>query len=251
MDYKMPPAENTVVAGKAGNKQRYLILGMIMGAVSMLILGCIATAPRAQVATQAPVVGTVYPITPRARFKAEGVAAGDPQAKVRIDVYEDFQCPACREYTQSLEPQIMRNEVTSGRVYYVFHSFLVIDQATWDSPKKESHQAANAAMCAADQNRFWDYHDILFNNWTGENVGDDTDPRLIAYAQSLNLDMQKFNACFKANSFKAKIDADIAFATKLGVDGTPSLFVNGVQVTPGYMPTYNLILQAIKDAGAK
>jgi protein-disulfide isomerase len=253
MDNKMSPAENSVIAGKSGNKRRFIVSGIVIAAVALLILGCIATAPRTQTqeATLAPVVGTVYPITPKPRFMADGVAAGDPKAKVRIDVFEDFQCPACRQYTQSLEPQILRNEVTAGRVYYVFHSFLVIDQANWDSPKKESHQAANAAMCAADQNRFWDYHDILFNNWTGENVGDFTDARLVAYAQLLKLDMQKFNACFKANTFKGKIDADIASGTKLGVDGTPSIFVNGVQVTPGYMPTYDLILQAVTAAEAK
>jgi protein-disulfide isomerase len=253
MDNKMPAAENSVVAGKSGNKRRLIVSGIIIAAVSLLILGCIAMAPRTQTqeATLPPVIGTVYPITPRARFMANGVGAGDPQAKVRIDVYEDFQCPACRQYSQSLEPQLMRNEVTSGRVYYVFHSFLVIDQATWDSAKKESHQAANAAMCAADQNHFWDYHDILFNNWTGENVGDFSDSRLVAYAQSLTLDMNKFNACFRANTFKDKVDADIASGTKLGVDGTPSIFVNGVQVTPGYMPTYDLILQAIAAAEGK
>jgi protein-disulfide isomerase len=252
MDNPMPSYENPKVLGKPKDKRRHIVLGMIIGAMALLILGCTATAPRTQPdATLAPVIGTVYPITPRARFKADGMAAGDPQARVRIDVYEDFQCPACRLYTQSLEPQIMRNEVTSGRVYYVFHNFLVIDQATWDSPQKESHQAANAAMCAADQNRFWDYHDILFNNWTGENVGDFADARLVTYAQSLNLDMQKFNACFKANTFKSKIDADIASGTKFRVDGTPSIFVNDVQVTPGYMPTYDLILQAITAAEAK
>jgi protein-disulfide isomerase len=251
MDQHMPSSENLEGPGKAKIKRHLVILTIILGAVAILAMGCVATAPRNQEATLAPVIGTVYPITPRARFKAEGVAAGDPQAKVRIDVFEDFQCPACRLYTQSLEPQIMRNEVTSGRVYYVFHNFLVIDQATWDSPKKESHQAANAAMCAADQNRFWDYHDILFNNWTGENVGNFTDARLVAYAQSLKLDMHKFNACFEANTFKSKIDADIASGTKLGVDGTPSIFVNDVQVTPGYMPTYDLILQAITAAEGK
>ena len=247
----IPSSENSVGYGKARIKRHLLILMIMIGAAVILTLGCIATAPRAQVETPAPVVGTVYPITPRPRFMANGVAAGDPKVKARIDVYEDFQCPACREYTQSIEPQLMRNDVATGKVYYVFHSFLVIDQATWDSPKKESHQAANAAMCAADQNRFWDYHDILFNNWTGENAGDFTDPRLIAYAQSLNLDMKKFNACFKANSFKGNIDADIASGTKLGVEGTPSIFVNGVQVTPGYMPTYDLILQAIATAEVK
>jgi protein-disulfide isomerase len=151
----------------------------------------------------------------------------------------------------AIEPQLMRNDISIGRVYYVFHSFLIIDRATWNSPVKESHQAANAAMCAADQNRFWDYRDMLFNNWTGENVGDFTDPRLIAYAQSLKLDMGKFNACFKTNRFKEKIDADIAAAINLGVNATPAIFVNGVQVTPGFMPTYNLILQAIEEEGAK
>jgi protein-disulfide isomerase len=248
MDKNTPSSENTE---KPGNKRGYILLGLVIGAAMIVMLGCIAALPKAQVETAAPVIGTVYPITPRPRFMADGVGAGDPKAKVRIDVYEDFQCPACREYTQSLEPQIMRNDVTSGRVYYVFHSFLVIDQATWDSAKKESHQAANAAMCAADQNRFWDFHDILFNNWTGENVGDFTDPRLIAYAKLLNLDMMKFNACFKANSFKGNIDADIASGTKLGVEGTPSIFVNGVQVTPGFMPTYDLIEQAVTAAEAK
>lgn len=244
----MPSTEDTV---KPGNKRLHIMLGMMMGAAMMLIMGCVAMTPKAQVATQAPVIGTVYPITPNPRFMASGTAAGDPKAKVRIDVFEDFQCPACREYTQSLEPQIMRNQVATGKVYYVFHSFLVIDQATWDSAKKESHQAANAAMCAADQNRFWDFHDILFNNWTGENVGDFTDARLAAYAQLLNLDMNKFNACFTANSFKGKIDGDIAAGTKLGVQGTPSIFVNNVQVSPGYMPTYDLITQAITAAEAK
>ena len=243
----IPPA----LPEKSNVKRRYMMLIIFAGAAIILAAVLIALMPRSQAQIPGVVVGTVYPITPRPRPMANGTAAGDPKAKVRIDVYEDFQCPACREYTLSLEPQLMRNDVATGRIYYVFHSFLIIDRATWSSPVKESHQAADAAMCAADQNRFWDYHDILFNNWTGENVGDFTDPRLAAYAQSLNLDMKKFTACFLANTFKSKIDGDIAAATKLGVDGTPSIFVNGVQVTPGYIPTYDLILQAVAAAEAK
>jgi protein-disulfide isomerase len=246
-----PPSDPSVNPEKPKISRRYILLIIFAGAAIILAAALIAMLPRTQDEVPGVVVGTVYPITPRARYMANGVGAGNPAAKVRIDVYEDFQCPACREYTMALEPQLMRNDVATGRIYYVFHSFLVIDRANWDSPAKESHQAANAAMCAADQNRFWDYHDILFNNWTGENVGDFTDPRLAAYARSLNLDMRKFNACFKANSFKDKIDADIAAGTKLGVNGTPSIFVNGVQVTPGYIPTYDLILQAIAAAGGK
>ena len=82
-------------------------------------------------------------------------------------------------------------------------------------------------------------------------MGDFTDARLTAYAQSLELDMGKFNTCFKANQFKEKIDSDIAAATKLVVDGTPSIFVNGVQVTSGFTLTYYLILKAVEEAEAK
>ena len=196
-------------------------------------------------------VGTVYPITPLPRPKPNGVAAGDPNSKIKIEVYEDFQCPACREYSINIEPQILRNLVATGKAYYVFRSFLIIDRSTWDSPKKESHQAANAAMCAADQERFWDYHDILFNNWTGENVGDFTDPRLFAYANNLKLDMAKFTACFSANDHKAQIDADIAGGLKLGVDGTPSVFVNGQQVTPGYIPSFSAIQELVDQLTPK
>lgn len=200
-----------------------------------------------QATTGSTAVGTIYPITPDPRPMANRNGAGDPNAKVKIDAYEDFQCPACREYSMQIEPQIMKNLVATGKAYYVVHSFLIIDRATWDSPRKESHQAANAAMCAADQGRYWDYHDMLFLNWTGENVGDFTDARLLAYASQLHLDMAKFTTCFTQNTFKAQIDADMAEGLKLGVNGTPSVFVNGKQVSPGYIPTYADILQAVNQ----
>lgn len=244
-------SSESMLPDKPEKNRRSIRVLLFIGAAVILALILIGLMERPQAQTTGVVIGTIYPITPRPRYMADGVAAGNPAAKVRIDVYEDFQCPACRQYTVFLEPLLMNNDIAAGRVYYVFHSFLIIDHATWTSPVKESHQAANAAMCAADQNRFWDYHDMLFNNWTGENVGDFTDARLTAYAQFLGLDMGKFNACFKANRFKGKIDADIASGKKLGVNATPSLFVNGVQVTPGYMPSYDKVLQAIQAAGAK
>ncbi len=159
-------SSESMLPDKPGNNRRSLRVLLFIGAAVILALILIGIMARTQEQTYGVVVGTVYPITPRPRFMANGEAAGDPKAKVQIDVYEDFQCPACREYTMALEPQLMRNDIATGKVYYVFHSFLIIDRATWASPVKESHQAANAAMCAADQNRFWDYHDMLFNNWT-------------------------------------------------------------------------------------
>lgn len=200
-----------------------------------------------QAAVNSEVVGTINPITPVGTM-AKGTGAGDPNAKVRIDAYEDFQCSACYQFATQVEPLVMKNLVDTGKVYYQVHSFLIIDRATWDSPNKESHQAANAAMCAADQGRYWDYHNLLFANWTGENVGDFTDARLLAYARLLKLDMTQFTTCFTHNTFRAEIDADMAQGLKLGVNGTPSIFVNGKQVSPGYIPTYEDILTAVNQA---
>jgi protein-disulfide isomerase len=224
---------------------------MIVVGVVIIVLVVLGFAIYPQIkAANAPVAAVVQ-ITPDPRPQASGTAAGNPNAKVRIDVFEDFQCPVCRQFTQTIEPLLMKNEVASGQVYYVFHNFPFIDRATdWSAPQKESHQAANAAMCAASQGRFWDYHDILFANWTGENVGDFNDNRLVAYAQALKLDMTSFNNCFKANTFRSQIDADFNEGTSMNVTGTPTVFVNNVEVTPGSVPTYQQIQQAIAQAAA-
>jgi len=231
---------------RAQRERRQGIFILVAGIVVVLVILGFAIYPQIKAATTP--IGAIVQITPVARPQASGVAAGNPNAKVRIDVFEDFQCPVCRQFTETIEPQLMKNEVASGQVYYVFHNFPFIDRGTWDSAQKESHQAANAAMCASTQGRFWDYHDMLFANWTGENVGDFNDQRLVAYAQALKLDMASFNTCFKANTYQTQIDADFAEGNTMGVTGTPTVFVNNKEVTPGSVPTYQQIQQAIAAA---
>ena len=228
-------------------RQRQQRIMMIVGiAVVAVVLAVILIIPQIQriQAANAP-VGNITTITPKDHPQAQGTAMGDPNAPVKIEVFEDFQCPACRDYTENIEPQIVQNDIATGKVYYVFRNYPFIDT---NASTKESHQAANAAMCAADQNRFWDYHDMLFANWNGENNGSFTDNRLKAFAENLGLDMNKFNTCFSQNTHKAEIQADINAATQYGVTGTPSVFVNGKEVAPGYIPTYDQIQQAIAAA---
>jgi protein-disulfide isomerase len=184
--------------------------------------------------------GAITEITPQPRDQAQGLNLGDPQAPVSVVVFEDFQCPACQQYTQNIETQVITNYVDAGKVYYQFKNWAFIGP--------ESLQAANAAMCAADQNRFWDYHDILFANHTGENVGNFTDKRLTAFAESLGLDMKAFSACFSINQHSTEIQQSYAEGQTMGVTGTPAVFVNGTQVAPGYIPTFDLMSQAIDAA---
>jgi protein-disulfide isomerase len=213
------------------------ILGVVV--VAFIVVGLLVY-PSIQAAT-AP-VGEIITITPVPRPMAAGTAMGDPDAPVLIEVWEDFQCPACRDYSQNTEPLIAENYVATGDVYYVFRQFPFLDDRV---PGNESKQAANASMCAAEQERFWDYHDILFANLDGENRGSFSDKRLVAFAEAINLEMGRFNSCFEDNSYRSDIDQDKADGTAVGVTGTPSVFVNGQQLTPGFVPSYQQISEAV------
>ncbi len=218
---------------------------IFIAAVGVIVLALVAliVVPQLQ-ASMAP-VGPITQITPYPRPDAKGTTAGNPTAPVKMDLFEDFQCPACRAYTEDTERQVIDTYVKTGKVYYVFHQYPFIDT---NSVTKESQQAANASMCAADQGRFWDYHDMLFANWNGENQGSFTNKRLAAFAQALGLNMSQFNTCFNANTHKAEIDKDFALGQSMGVTGTPSIFVDGKEVKPGYVPSFQDIQQAVDAA---
>ncbi len=191
--------------------------------------------------------GSFVQITPEAYPMENGKAMGNPNAKVKVDVYEDFQCPSCKQYTSTVEKQLLASTyITSGEVYYEFKQYPFIDS---NSLTKESHQAANASMCALEQSRFWDYHDILYaNQGAVENGGAFNDKRLQAFAESIGLDMTAFNKCFNTDKYSSEIEAEFQAGKNIGVTGTPTIFLNGTQVTPGFVPTYDELKTAIDAA---
>ena len=223
-------------------RQQRLVLILVIAGVA-LIIAAFLIVPSIQRAN-AP-VGEVIPITPVARPQVNKTAMGDPNAPVLVQVWSDFQCPACRIFAEQIEPLIVENYVAPGKALYVYRQYPFLDD---QAVAKESDQASNASMCAADQDRFWDYHDILFANWNGENAGSFTDKRLVAFAQALGLDMNKFNACFKANTFRTQINQDLNDGNNAGVNGTPSVFVNGQLIAPGQIPSFADVSAAIDAA---
>jgi len=226
---------------KQRQKQRQVATLAIIGGVALLV-GIIVLSGFLK--SSAP-VGEFTVITPGVYPQANGTAIGDPNAPVRIDVFEDFQCPACQYYSENIETQVIENLVSTGQVYYVFHNYPFLDDR---AATKESDQAANASMCAADQERFWDYHRMVYANWKGENEGSLSDKRLTAFADALGLDMTKFNTCFNANQFKDQINADLQAGQDMGAQGTPSVFVNGKIVSPGQVPSFEEIKAAVDAA---
>ena len=223
-------------------RQRLITIGLITLGAALVVLAVIWPQLRP--------VGEIVTVTPAALPDADGLSLGDPNAPVTIDVFEDFQCPACQRFTENAEPLIIQNLVASGQARYVFHNYPFLD-GNGAGSTGESDQAANAAMCANEQDKFWEMHSILYANWNGENQGAFSTRRLQAMAESLRLDMDAFNGCFNANKYEAEIQADFDLGGQMGVSGTPTVFVNGQRVgQPRQVPSYQEIADAVNAIAA-
>ncbi len=184
-------------------------------------------------------------VTPVSYKTANGTTLGNPNSKVVIDVFEDFQCSACQLYTRDIEPEVIREIVETGKVYYVFHQYPFEDDKS--TGIKDSDNAAMASECAAAQNRFWDYKNILFTN-QNQVYGQFSDDRLESFAKSLGLNMNEYKACYKNKQYQNKLTEGIDLGARMGVKGTPSVFVNGVNISPGSVPSVEIIIQAVEQA---
>ncbi len=202
-----------------GGPSRTLIIIGIVGVALALVGVLIVSSPQNPFAPAA----TVVAITPFPRPAANQNAMGDPNAPVKIEEYSDFQCPACLSFFKETERSIAEQYVATNKVYFVYHSM-----GAWIGP--ESSAAAEAAYCAGDQGKFWDYHDILFDNWTGENVGDFSAQRLQTFGQMLGLKMDEFRTCVDSHKYANRVTQDRADGQKSGVTATPTFFVNGKKI---------------------
>ena len=184
-------------------------------------------------------------ITPEAvsRPQADGLTVGDVNSPAKIEVFEDFQCPACVQFTQNIEPLVISQLVETGKAYYVFHNYPFLDR---NSTTKESQDSANASLCANEQGKFWEYHDTLFANWNGENEGNLSKDRLIQFASAVELNVDDFTACVNESRYANDVQASFDLGNSMGVSGTPSVFVNGQQIAPGYIPSFEDIAAAVE-----
>jgi protein-disulfide isomerase len=161
----------------------------------------------------------VITITPKDYPQVDHNSMGDPNALVKVDIYSDFQCPYCKKLAEEVEPTIVEKYVSTGKVYMTYHPYRLIGP--------ESDNAAAAAYCAGDQGKYWQYHDLLFANWTAENVGDFSSKKVKAYAASLGLDTAVFNQCYDSGKYTSQLAKDQAAGDAIPLQFTPSVFING------------------------
>jgi protein-disulfide isomerase len=164
-----------------------------------------------------------------------GTTLGKPDAPVTIEMYEDFACSHCMEFTALLEAGIVEQLVKPGKAKLEFHYFPL---------RQASVVPMVAAECAADQNRFWDYQKRLF---TEQAIADALPPdkggealatafgeaALKGFAKDLGLDSDKFATCFAGQPPLQRIQDDLRKVEKQGMQGTPTFVVNGKALLSG------------------
>lgn len=149
-----------------------------------------------------------------------------PDSKVTIVEFGDYQCPACASAYPIVKQLLTEYD---GKINFVFRNFPL-------SLHPNAQKAAQAAEAAAAQGKFWEMHDKLYENqtsWSG--VGDPQD-MFVDYAGGLGLDKERFKKEINENKYTGVINADASDGDKLGVDSTPTFFLNGSKITG--VPTY-------------
>ena len=167
--------------------------------------------------------GTSYPAA-----LVDGHALGKAPAPVSVDVYEDFQCPYCAQYSLSVEPIIVSAFVANGQARIVHHDFVFLDRS---ASQYESKLTAVGAYCADEQDKYWSYDHWVYANQDGENQGGFRRERLLAIATAAGLDQTAFSACLDSQAAGAFVAETTAAANALPVTGTPAIWVNGTQWT--------------------
>jgi len=142
---------------------------------------------------------------------------GEPSATITIVEWGDYQCTFCYKFHQSTMNTIKQDFIETGKVKLVFKDFPL------NGP--DSVLAAEAAYCAQDQGKYWQYHDELYKNWEGERTGWITRDSLDKFATTVNLDLEKFDKCLDEHKYLERVNQMYEFGREIGIDATPSFLV--------------------------
>ena len=173
---------------------------------------------------------------------SDGPMLGDPKAPVTVVEFADFQCPFCGRFFKTTGAQLIEKYVKTGKVKFVYRDFAFLGE--------ESEWAGEAAECAKEQGKFWEYHDYLFNHQNGENQGAFSKDHLKEFASAVGLDQAKFDTCLDTDKYVGNVRKDTEAGKTAGVSGTPTTFVDG-KIVVGAVPISQfdtMITEALKKA---
>ena len=174
------------------------------------------------------------------------IILGNPDAKITVVEFGDYQCTFCYKFHNDVMKKIHEKYIKAGDVNFVYKDFPLNG--------KSSILASEATYCAQQQDQFWAYHDILYDNWGGENTGWITQTILSDFAKELALDLKKFNSCMKNSEFQQKVLNNEVFAREININATPSFLIfndSDVYRIIGAQPfeKFELIFQELRTSG--
>lgn len=157
---------------------------------------------------------------------AKGVDLGQPDAPVQVIVFSDFTCPACRVFNQGVEPSLKSELVQDGKVRFTYYDYVLDIQAT--GQHRHGFVAARAARCANDQQKFWEFHDVLFARQPEWSIGGSPPvDQFIEYGSAVGIEPGAFRTCIESDQYAETVSANRMLGDNLGVRGTPTVYVNG------------------------
>ena len=189
----------------------------VIGVVGVAAIGYLMSRPKGEATTVEP--ATV------AAGEPQGYLLGKADAPVQVIEFADFECPACAQFATLSEPDVKKRLIDPGIVSYRFYDFpLSIHANTW--------QASNAAACADEQGKFWEMHDMLFNQqdrWNGQATRRPKG-QFEEYAKAIGLDVAKWETCYDAQKYQSRIKANEQFAIKRGASQTPTFVIGNKMI---------------------
>jgi len=217
----------------------FVIIGVVLVAVTAAVV--LMSRPSAS-NSSTPATNTNTGLTQRVPAQpgaSNPYTRGMPTARVTVEEFSDFQCPACG----GLEPGLRRvmQDYEGRGVRLIFRNYPL-------QMHKYAFLAARAAEAAGQQGKFWEMHDLLYDNQ--KEWSDSMEPRVQfdSYATRLGLDVQRFKADMERQDLADRIKADLARGNSLGVRGTPTVYLNGRELVPGKLVTEEDLRREIEAA---
>jgi protein-disulfide isomerase len=190
---------------------------------------------------------TVPPLS-YATETVDGTNLGPADAPVVLAVYSDFQCPVCGRFVREQLGSLITGFVDKGILRIESHDIPILGRGTPD----ESVELATGARCAADQGRYWQFHDYVFWNQQNENQGDYSADFIRSIATASGVDVTAWDACVAGTDARATVKKDAAAALAAGINSTPRISLNGSTPVAGLPDAPTLIsqIQALASAAS-
>ena len=175
------------------------------------------------------------------------LAADGGSSNITMVEFGDYQCQYCARFNNETKNQIISNFVDTGQIRFVFKDFVINDLPS----DRASTLAAEASYCAADQGKYWQYHDELYDNSRGENTGWVTENSLKQFATRIGIqNLTEFSGCLENHTHRDLVEANSQLASGIGLRSTPSFVIISNETVPiaieGAQP-FPVFKQAIDD----